>query len=534
MATKYYLLDKDGNKVDNVLRTKDELREKVNEIMQKEQCGWDVINKNYDYQEVSDGGVSTEENTSAKTASAGSNASGDNEFKSKEDKSGEYKFSSENDISTPTIGTDEKGWNAIIGQLDSLPPDVASEVEKYKKYLEIKKVDSGVASMQKNAIRVLYLYNNFINFDKYCGETFPPAVTGYLRQGTAWLKMTQTEHAFNTIKEDMADIIPQMLEELKKYFDGNDQNDAREEFYDEVKDFDEEIQNLLFGIRALDEKQIASTSTFSSYSDSSNVSRKTKLAQTMASDNEDFNQFCKGTPSGKALSDYIMNIAVNKFHLGRVQMNASDPNSTMDYWNPEESEVKNVRVSNDINDYLDLQHTKIFGLKSTNLMNDATKKEFDDIIQQFNKGKLSQKDAQTKINQLVTNTRNKIIESIKLFFDFMGITNKHIMNQFMSGLKRLDETEYKQNWSKLVANYKTTLGHKITMYKEAHSNDMTAEDRDSCLKELDNLLTNADQMAEAVKNGDSDKLLADSQEISTVLERVQKKTAEAKKNFKAA
>lgn len=520
MATKCYLLyKKTGKRVDDELRTKKELLAKLNEIMQNAGLDEDAINATYDYQEVSDDGASTETKTDAQPEKP------NDEFVSKEAHDSDYNVPND-DREDAAINDDAKGWNAILGQLDSLPPDIASKVKDYKKYLEIKNPDKGVVSLQKNAIHVLYLYNNFLNFDKYCTENFPPALSGFLKQGTAWFSFTQTEHAFDTIKTDMTDIVPQMLDELKNYFEKDSNASVREEFYDEVKDFDEEIQNLLYGIKALDENSAASQSTFSSQSANSDGARKTKLAQSVASDNEDFNQFCKGNPSGKALSDYIMNIAVKKYHLGRIKLNANDPNSTMGWMNPEENESKNVRLSEDINDYLNLKQTKI--------LDEKDQAEVNNIQKQFNSGKMSQKEAQSQINGLVSAARRQVKKAFKIFFDFMGITKQEVMNQFVSGIKRLDETEYKQNWSTLLENYKKTMEKNIDLYKKGHSNDMSAEDVDSCVSELEKLLDNADNMLAAVKQGDDKKLLADVQTICTVIENVKKKTAEAKKAFKGA
>lgn len=66
------------------------------------------------------------------------------------------------------------------------------------------------------------------------------------------------------------------------------------------------------------------------------------MAKLTAENDEAFKKFCEGNPTGKALSKYLMDIAINKYHLGRLKMNFKDPESTLDWsWtSPEAKESK--------------------------------------------------------------------------------------------------------------------------------------------------------------------------------------------------
>lgn len=521
MATKYYLLDKDGKQVDNVLRTKDELRAKVNEIMQKENCGWDVINKNYDYKEVDDGGVSTEENTAGTPST-----SEDSEFASKEKHDSDYNFTKKNDIADRTISDDVNGWNATLGKLDKLPSETVNLVQEYKSYLTLTDKNKAVWPMKKNAIRILYLYNEFLKFYTAYAEddSVPVELRSFLKEKRRFALQFD---GLDGIKPDMADIIEDMLDSLKKYISGDDVRLGRGDFYDEIKEFDEELENLhyLFEVVGMSNKRIGMA----------DYKMLNRCAEQLAENDEDFKKFCgSNPPSNVQLSNYLKTVAEKKYHLGRIKMDSNKEDSSPGWLRPEDSESKNVRISDDINDYLDLKNAKIFGLKAANLITDEDRQKIDDIKKKFLSGDMTQDDAQAEIDKMVFNARKKITESLKLFFDFMGIKEPGTMNRFASGLKRLDENEYQNNWIALIGQFKKAMENKIEMYKKAHSNDMTAEDLNSCVKELETLLAAADKMEAAAKNGDSEQLLANSQSICTVLEHVQKKTAEAKHNFKVA
>lgn len=170
MATKCYLLyKKTGKRVDNELRTKEELLAKLKEIMQNAGLDEDAINSTYDYQEVDDGGTSTEQNASAATET------NDDEFVSKDNNDGEY-FPSTNDYYSPVLSDDAKGWNKL---LDSLNVD-----SEYKPYLELREGEQGDNSgewdVRKNAIRVLYLNSEFNKF-YHALDHLPSSLSSYLK-----------------------------------------------------------------------------------------------------------------------------------------------------------------------------------------------------------------------------------------------------------------------------------------------------------------------------------------------------------------
>lgn len=518
MEKKYIIVSKkDGKPIDNKQYTKEEFKKKAYELMQQTGLDRDSMNDAFTYQEVVEGGVSTEENTS------GSPKATNGEFDS-EDKSDDYEFTEKNDTYQATVSDDDEGWNKVLDNLDQIPPDIASLVSENKDNLALKEGGTnGNVAMKKNAIRVLYVYNEFLKFyNTYCANDgkLPPQLAAYLRTAKAFggIKIFRPEFALDVVKKDMTSIIEDMFEALEDYYKSDDPQSEVEEFYDEVKDFDEELENVQSVIKTLDEKNVANTRIASK--------EKQGFARMLAETDSAFKDYCKGNPTGNALSTYLMDIALNKYHLGRLKMNFKDPESTLDWsWtSPEEKESKNVRLSENIDDYLDLKHAKI-------LDTDEDKKKLKEITDAFEKGDMTQQDAQGAINRLVISARDKMVESLRLFFKFVGITKTDKMNQFTSGLKRLDEPEYQNNWRSLVNHYKESIEKKIEMFKNAHSNDMTKESLDECVNILDGLLKNADVMLKDVEAKKGTQLMAHSREISERLKEVQEKTAAAQKAF---
>lgn len=507
METKCYLL-KDGKRVDDTLYTRAELLAKLNEIMKKDNLSEDAINKMYDYQEVNEGGVSTEENT------AGTPKEGTDEFASQESNNDNYGFSEENDVYQASVKDDADGWNRILDNLDQIPDNIASLVDSHKEQLSITEgKKGGNVAMKKNAIRVLYMYNEFLKFyNEYCsteGE-LPTSIATYLRTSMTSIKMLRKEWALDVVKKDMTSIIEDMFEAIDDYYESGDQSEI-EEFYDEVKDFDDELENIHDAINSLGVK----------------FPRYVQFARQLAEQDDDFNKACDGNPTPEAMSKYIMDIAVKKYHLTRIKMDYKDPDSTLgalDWASPEDKASANVRLSENIDDYLNLKHAKI-------LDSDADKKQVQAIVNDFKNGKKDQKTAQAEINRLVKTARDKMIASLKLFFNFMGITDTNKMNQFTSGLKRLDEPEYQNNWRSLVKHYKEAMEKKIEMFKKAHSSDMTQEDLDGCVNILDGLLKNADVMLQDVESKNGTQLMAHSREICDRIKEVKEKTAAAQKAF---
>lgn len=517
MEKKYIIVSKkDGKPIDNKQYTKEEFKKKAYELMQQTGLDRDSMNDAFTYQEVVEGGVSTEENTS------GSPKATNGEFDS-EDKSDDYEFTEKNDTYQATVSDDDEGWNKVLDNLDQIPPDIASLVSEHKDSLALKEGGSnGNAAMKKNAIRVLYVYNEFLKFyNTYCANDgkLPPQLAAYLRTskpafGVSFLR---EEWALDVVKKDMTSIIDDMFEALDDYYKSDDPQSEVEEFYDEVKDFDEELDNVSKVILSLQDG-------FKTVRLSPDA--KTRFARMLAETDSTFKDYCKGNPTGNALSKYLMDIAINKYHLGRFKMNFKDPESTLDgsWTSPEEKESKNVRLSEKLDDYLDLKHAKI-------LDTDEDKKKLKEITDAFEKGDMTQKDAQGAINRLVISARDKMVESLRLFFKFVGITKTDKMNQFTSGLQRLDEPEYQNNWRSLVNHYKESIEKKIEIFKNAHSNDMTKESLDECVNILNGLLKNADVMLKDVEAKKGTQLMAHSREISERIKEVQEKTAAAQKAF---
>lgn len=518
MEKKYIIVSKkDGKPIDNKQYTKEEFKKKAYELMQQTGLDRDSMNDAFTYQEVVEGGVSTEENTS------GSPKATNGEFDS-EDKSDDYEFTEKNDTYQATVSDDDEGWNKVLDNLGQIPPDIAGLVSEHKDSLALKEGGSnGNAAMKKNAIRVLYVYNEFLRFyNTYCSNDgqLPPQLAAYLRTGKGFglIKGFTREASCDVIKKDMASIIEDMFEAIDDYFKSDDPGSEIEEFYDEVKDFDEELENLAELLTNLSEE--------SSKNWNIDPDDKKRLARLTAENDEAFKKFCGGNPTGKALSKYLMDIAINKYHLGRLKMNFNDPESTLDgsWISPEAKESKNVRLSENMDDYLDLKHAKI-------LDTEEDKKKLKEITDAFKKGDMAQKDAQGAINRLVISARDKMVESLRLFFKFVGITKTDKMNQFTSGLQRLDEPEYQNNWRSLVNHYKESIEKKIEIFKNAHSNDMTKESLDECVNILNGLLKNADVMLKDVEAKKGTQLMAHSREISERIKEVQEKTAAAQKAF---
>lgn len=520
MEKKYIIVSKkNGKPIDNKQYTKEEFKKKAYELMEQTGLDRDAMNDTFTYQEVAEGGVSTEENAS------GSPKATNDEFAS-EDNSDDYEFTDQNDTYQATVTDDADGWNKVLDDLKQIPPEIASLVESHKDNIAIDKgKKGGNVAMKKNAIRVLYLYNEFMKFyNTYCspdGE-LPAPISAYLRTKETNFKLTDLwlggvprviskkvrgEETMDAVKKDMSDIIEDMFEAFDDYYKSGEQSEI-EEFYDEIKDFDEEIKNIHNCIKSLS----VAGNTF---------------ARLLAEEDDEFNKACNGNPTSVAMSKYLMDIAVNKYHLTRIQMNYKDPDSklgVLDWFSPEDKASANVRLSENIDDYLDLKHAKI-------LDSDDDKKQLQEIVNAFKKGKKDQKTAQADINRLVIAARDKIVESLRLFFKFVGITKTDKMNKFTSGLKRLNEPEYQRNWRSLVNHYKESIEKKIEIFKNAHSNDMTKESLDECVNILTGLLKNADVMLKDVEEKNGTQLMAHSREISERIKEVQEKTAAAQKAF---
>lgn len=508
MATKYILLSKQTNKpIDKRLYTMDQLKEKVYAIKQEQNLNDEQMNEAYGYLEIDDGGVSAEQNTSTPTQS------GDDEFKSTENNDSKYAFSRQNDISSANLSDDTAGWNRVLDNV-KLPSDIAST--DYKTYLELKEGEQGDWAIKKNAIRVLYLYNEFLKFYAECTNgKVPGGLRGYLKTCNAWTTWTRSELCLDKIKEDMEDIIKDMLEELIDFVKGIDSANARQEVYDEVKEFDEEIRNLhallsnLFYRRNFDNDAVA-----------------------MAKYNDAFKKYCGDrTPSAKLLAKYFFERATKTYHLNRIKMDFTKEDSTPEWLSPEDQESDNVRLSDDVNDYLDTKNANVLNFKQTKIFDEKNAQELEKIKQDFQSGNMTQQKAQSEINKLVSLSRTKLRTALKLFFEFMGIKDITIMNKFASGLGRLDEDEYNEKWLSLVEHYKEAMENKIQMYTKAHSSDMSDENLTLCVQELNGLLNVATAMEKDIKEKNGEQLLRDVQQICDCLAKVQKMTADAKKSF---
>lgn len=506
MATKYILLSKQTNKpIDKRPYTIDQLKEKVYAIKKEQNLNDEQMNEAYGYLEIDDG-LPTEQNTSNTTQS------GEDEFKSKENNNSKYKFSSPNDMTSANISDDVAGWNDMLTKLKS-PPE--TNINEFKEYLELKDNEKGNWAIQKNAIRVLYLYNEFLKFYAECTNgNVPAGLRGYLRTCNSWARPFRDEESLDQIKDDMESIIDDMLDELKKFSKGDDPANARQEVYDEIKEFDEEIENIHTLFHNLSYFQF------------------NKDAVSLAKNNEEFKRFCgNNTPTTKLAAQYFMDKATKQYHLNRIKMDFTDEDSTPGWWSPEDQESDNVRLSDDINDYLDTKDANVLNFKQAKILDEKNAQELEKIKNEFKSGNMTQQQAQSEINKLVSLSKTKLRTALKLFFEFMGINDLNIMNKFVSGLGRLDEDEYNEKWLSLVEHYKEAMKNKIQMYTKAHSSDMSDENLDLCVQELNGLLNVAAAMEKDIKEKKGEQLLRDVQQICDCLAKVKTMTADAQKSF---
>ena len=506
MATKYILLSKQTNKpIDKRPYTIDQLKEKVYAIKKEQNLNDEQMNEAYGYLEIDDG-LPTEQNTSNTTQS------GEDEFKSKENNNSKYKFSSPNDMTSANISDDVAGWNDMLTKLKS-PPE--TNINEFKEYLELNVNEKGNWAIQKNAIRVLYLYNEFLKFYAECTNgNVPAGLRGYLRTCNAWARPFRDEESLDQIKADMESIIDDMLDELKKFSKGDDPANARQEVYDEIKNFDEEIENIHTLFHKLSYFQF------------------NKDAVALAKNNEEFKRFCgNNTPTTKLAAQYFMDKATKQYHLNRIKMDFTDEDSTPGWWSPEDQESDNVRLSDDINDYLDMKDANVLNFKQTKILDEKNAQELEKIKNEFKSGNMTQQQAQSEINKLVSLSKTKLRTALKLFFEFMGINDLNIMNKFVSGLGRLDEDEYNEKWLSLVEHYKEAMKNKIQMYTKAHSSDMSDENLDLCVQELNGLLNVAAAMEKDIKEKKGEQLLRDVQQICDCIAKVKTMTADAQKSF---
>lgn len=516
MATKYILLSKQTNKpIDKRPYTIGQLKEKVYAIKKEQNLNDEQMNEAYGYLEIDDG-LPTEQNTSNTTQS------GEDEFKSKENNNSKYNFSSPNDMTSANISDDVAGWNDMLTKLKS-PPE--ANINEFKEYLELKDNEKGNWALQKNAIRVLYLYNEFLKFYAECTNgNVPAGLRGWLRTKNKWFPGARafntvfdikTEYSLDIVKVDMEDTLEDMLDHLKNFSKGNDPANARQEVYDEIQNFDEEIKNIhgLF-------YELADLKLFD------------KDAVTLAKNNEEFKKFCgNNTPTTNLVAKYFMDKATKQYHLNRIKMDFTDEDSTPGWWSPEDQESDNVRLSDDINDYLDTKDANVLNFKQTKILDEKNAQELEKIKNEFKSGNMTQQQAQSEINKLVSLSKTKLRTALKLFFEFMGINDLNIMNKFVSGLGRLDEDEYNEKWLSLVEHYKEAMKNKIQMYTKAHSSDMSDENLDLCVQELNGLLNVAAAMEKDIKEKKGEQLLRDVQQICDCIAKVKTMTADAQKSF---
>lgn len=501
MATRYLLLTKKDNQlVDQKTYTLDQLRERVYEIKKEKNLSDEEMNATYTYYEI-DGGVSTEENT------AGSQEGNNDEFKSTSENDSLYGFTKDNFMSNATMNDDIAGWNKVIDKLEGIPASL--NLSEYRNCLLLNAYNKGDWPIRKNAIRLLYLYCEFLKFYTECTDKkLPPHLRGYLKTTESWFKITRNEESLEVVKEDMEDILGKMLKYLKEYSDGSDLANSRQEFYDEVEDFDDEIRNIHTLLNDVNDSDFDED------------------AKRMANVDAAFKAFCGDKqPSAALLSDYLKEKATKKYHLNRIKLDFTKEDSNPEWMSPEDQETENVRLSDDVDDYLDTSNTKIF---------DADEKaQLEEIIRKFKNGEenYTQAVAQNDIDRLVNDSTAKLKTSLEIFFEFMGIKRQTVINNFMHGVHRLKEDEYKVNWTKLVDNFSNEMERKIQTYERAHSGDMTKEQRDACVQELSGLITIAANMRKAIENADGDTLLQQAKKISSVIKQVQEMTAAAKKSF---
>ena len=75
------------------------------------------------------------------------------------------------------------------------------------------------------------------------------------------------------------------------------------------------------------------------------------------------------------------------------------------------------------------------------------------------------------------------------------------------------------------------MDNKIKMYTKAHSGDMSDENLNLCVEELNGLLKVATAMEKDIKEKKGEQLLRDVQQIADCLAKVKKMTADAKNSF---
>ena len=501
MATKYLLLTKKDNQlVDPNQYTLDQLRERVYEIKKEKNLSDEEMNDTYTYYEI-DGGVSTEENT------AGAQEGNKDEFKSTSENDSLYGFTNANMMAKQTIGDDIAGWNKVLSNLKGIPADL--NLSDYKDCLILSNDNKGDWAIRKNCIRLLYLYTEFMKFYAECtSKNVPAGLRGYLKTTNSWFAATRDEESLEVIKTDMKSILGYMLKHLNAYTNGDDSTNERQEVYDEIEDFDDEIRNLHTLLDDVDDTDFDAD------------------AKTWAKNDSSFKAFCGDKPpTGKLVSEYLKDMATNKYHLNRIKLDFTNEDSSPEWMSPEDQETDNVRLSDNVDDYLDTSYTKIF--------DDDEKAKLDEIIRKFKSGdeNFNQAAAQSEINKLVNDATSKLKTSLEIFFGFMGIKTQGVINNFMHGVHRLKEEEYKVNWTKLVDNFKEEMERKIKTYERAHSGDMTKEHRDACVQKLSELITISDQMRKAIEAADGDTLLSHAKQIATVIKQVQEMTAAAKKSF---
>ena len=76
-----------------------------------------------------------------------------------------------------------------------------------------------------------------------------------------------------------------------------------------------------------------------------------------------------------------------------------------------------------------------------------------------------------------------------------------------------------------------TMKNKIQMYTKAHSSDMSDENLDLCVQELNGLLNVAAAMEKDIKEKKGEQLLRDGQQICDCIAKVKTMTADAQKSF---
>ena len=75
------------------------------------------------------------------------------------------------------------------------------------------------------------------------------------------------------------------------------------------------------------------------------------------------------------------------------------------------------------------------------------------------------------------------------------------------------------------------MKNKIQMYTKAHSSDMSDENLDLCVQELNGLLNVAAAMEKDIKEKKGEQLLRDVQQICDCIAKVKTMTSDAQKSF---